>query len=310
MCAWKTVVVRAVAAVCAVGMVYQNAAGWGDTGHTLVNRIAAQRVPASMPPFFRAASEYLAYMGPEPDRWRNTSEFALKNAQEPDHFIDMERLSDVPVLPEGRYDFYRLLYAKRIAAKSHGDDFIPERVGLQPYAVMEMFGRLKVAMRAYRRMKQNNQPTTDIEHNILLYAGWLGHYVADASNPLHTTIYFDGWTAANPNGYTTTRGIHDLFELRFVDATVSQFSFGDLLHDPVQLQHPFQDYVEYVRDSNRLVEKVYQLEKAGAFKETGTPEGREFLRQRLAAGAQMLLNLWYTAWQESAVAAPAYRGTE
>ena len=46
------------------------------------------------------------------------------------------------------------------------------------------------------------------------------------------------------------------------------------------------------------------LEKAGELKGSGTPESRDFLRHRLAAGTQMLLNLWYTAWEESATPLP------
>lgn len=55
----------------------------------------------------------------------------------------------------------------------------------------------------------------------------------------------------------------------------------------------------FIRDTNGLVEKVYQLEKAGGFQGSGSPEALEFTKKRLAAGAQMLLNLWYTAWLES-----------
>jgi len=32
-----------------------------------------------------------------------------------------------------------------------------------------------------------------IEHKIVFYAGWLGHYVGDGSQPLHTTIHYNGW---------------------------------------------------------------------------------------------------------------------
>jgi hypothetical protein len=81
------------------------------------------------------------------------------------------------------------------------------------------------------------------------------------------------------------------------------------VHDPVRLQDPWHDYLQYLRDSHNLVEKVYQMEKAGEFKDSGTPESREFLRRRLAAGAQMLLNLWYTAWEESAQPVPPRNAT-
>ena len=43
-----------------------------------------------------------------------------------------------------------------------------------------------------------------------------------------------------------------------------------------------------------------QLEKDRGFDGKGTPESREFIRQQLGRGAQMLLNMWYTAWVDSA----------
>jgi len=124
---------------------------------------------------------------------------------------------------------------------------------------------------------------------------------------MHTTIQYNGWIGDNPNGYTTAKDVHYQFESGFVQRIQQQLTIADLVKEPVRLQHPFDDYIAYLRASNALVEKTYQLEKTGAFKDTGTPEGREFVRQRLAAGAQMLLNLWYTAWEESAAAPPPYR---
>ena len=67
--------------------------GWGGDGHVCVNNVAAQKIPDSMPAFLKAATATLAYLGPEPDRWRDSSESTLKEAQEPDHFIDLERIA-------------------------------------------------------------------------------------------------------------------------------------------------------------------------------------------------------------------------
>ena len=143
---------RIIAAILLVILLIQPAFSWWEDGHVLINRTAALKIPDSMPGFMRKAAERIAYLGPEPDRWRERSEFSLKNSQEPDHFIDLERVSDIPELPPGRYDFYRMLYAKRVAAKDHGDDFLPEKVGTQPYITMEIYDRLKVAFRDYRRL--------------------------------------------------------------------------------------------------------------------------------------------------------------
>jgi len=51
--------------------------------------------------------------------------------------------------------------------------------------------------------------------------------------------------------------------------------------------HARQDYLRYLRDSHQYVEKVHQLEKGGGFEGEGTPESREFIRRRIAAGSQM-----------------------
>ena len=81
---------------------------WGNEGHSAINRVAAEKLPPDVPTFLRDAAAQLAYLGPEPDRWREHSELALKRAQEPDHFIDLEMVEGMD-LPPDRYSFYRAL---------------------------------------------------------------------------------------------------------------------------------------------------------------------------------------------------------
>ena len=271
---------------------------WGDQGHMLVNRVAAQKIPASMPAFLRRAAAQIVYLGPEPDRWRRDTEPALKGAQEPDHFINLDSISDLKQFPLTRYGFYRYLSEKRRTAKDP-DQYLPERIGLQPYITIEIYERLKVAFREYRRLKAENLSTYPAEQNAIYYAGWLGHYVADGANPMHTSVQYNGWVGPNPHGYTTSTDVHRRFETDFVNRNLRQLQFADLVRPPARLANPFEDYVDYLRDSFRLVERLYALEKQGGFDQTGTAESREFVRRRLAAGSQMLLNLWYTAWLES-----------
>ena len=284
----------------------QAAVAWGNEGHIAINRVAAQRIPATMPRFLRRAVVEIAYLGPEPDRWRSPSELALKNAQEPDHFIDLERVSWLDPLPPGRYEFYRKLYDKRASTTDHPDDYLPERVGLQPYITMEVYGRLKAAFREYRQRQALHQPTQAVQQAITFYAGWLGHYVADGSQPLHTTIQYNGWVGPNPNGYTTLHGIHAQFETAYVAANVTAKDFAGLVKSPEHLDDPFVRYIAYLRQSNGLVDNVYALEKAGGFAGKGSPAAFDFTIHRLAAGSQMLLDLWYTAWLESAVPVPEH----
>jgi len=274
---------------------------WGNEGHMMINRVAAEKLPAEVPAFLRNAEEQLAYLGPEPDRWRERSELALKLSQDPDHFIDLELVEGM-TLPADRYSFYRALEAKRKQTPSQAETFLPEKVGLQPYITMEVFERLVVAFREYRHALRDHTSTELAERNAIFYAGWLGHYVADGANPLHTTVNYNGWTTANPNGYTTAKTIHWQMEGVFVAANQKQLKFAPLVPDkPTKLEKPFQDYLAYLRKSHGYVEQVYQLEKAGGFAAEGTPQSRRFIEERMAYGADMLRNLWYTAWLDSAV---------
>jgi hypothetical protein len=128
--------------------------------------------------------------------------------------------------------------------------------------------------------------------------------------PLHTTIQYNGWTGPNPHGYTTEHHIHAKFETVFVDANVKPADVAPLVAaaKPVVLKDIFDDYMMYLRHSNTLVEQTYQLDKQGAFDDAGTPAGKAFVEQQLAAGAIELRDLIYTAWIRSADPVPAYGG--
>jgi hypothetical protein len=279
---------------------------WGNEGHMAINRVAAEKLPSDVPPFLRNAADQLAYLGPEPDRWREKSEMALKGSQEPDHFIDLELVEGM-TLPPDRYSYYRALEAKRKQTPGQSDSLFPEKVGLQPYVTMEVFGRLVVAFREYRHAVRDHASPGFAERNAIFYAGWMGHYVADGSNPLHTTVNYNGWTGANPNSYSSDHTIHWKMEGNFVATNQTELKFADMVPAKARkLDSPFQEYLAYLRKSNGYVEKVYQLEKAGGFDGTGTPESRQVIEQRMAAGAEMLRDLWYTAWLDSAVDPPPY----
>ena len=276
----------------------QTARAWGNEGHRLINRLAANSLPADVPAFLKAdaALNEIEYLGPEPDRWRSPAEPELAATQAPEHFIDLELADPLGPLPHKRFDFL---------AKAYAAGQKPDVIGLQPWEATEVWERLKAAMREFRQQSAAHQDTKPVEQAILFYAGWLGHYVGDASQPLHTTVQYNGWTGPNPNGYTTAHTIHWQFEGPFVGAnlhapevqakmTPAHIVEGDL----------FDAYVAYLRHTATYVEKVYQLEKAGGFTGTGTPESREFTAERLAAGADMLRNMIYTAWVDSSKPVP------
>jgi hypothetical protein len=267
------------------------ACAWGNGGQRLVNKLAASTLPADVPAFLRSpeAIGEIEYLGPEPDRWRSLAEPELNAAQAPEHFIDLEPADALGPLPRRRLDF---------EAKVFASGQRPEKIGLQPWEATEIWERLKAALRAYRNLAAAKQA-------ILFYAGWLGHYVGDAAQPLHTTIQYNGWVGPNPNGYTTGHAIHWQFEGPFVDANLHESEVLARMTAPKAIDGDiFDSYVAYLRHTQTYVERVYQLEKVGGFVGTGTAESREFTAGRLAAGASMLRDMIYTAWLESAKPVP------
>jgi hypothetical protein len=271
---------------------------WENEGHRIINRLAATTLPDDIPAFLRtpAAISEIEYLGPEPDRWRSPAESELSAAQAPEHFIDLELADALGPLPHKRLDFEAKVYA---AGQR------PEKIGLQPWEADEVWERLKAAMRQYRGTKAAGEDTAPVEAAIIFYAGWLGHYVGDASQPLHVTVQYNGWTGPNPNGYTTSHQIHHVFEGVFVAANIHAPDVQPLMTPAKAIPGDmFDAYIAYIRTTATYVEKVYQLEKAGGFTGAGTPESRTFTASRLAAGASMLRDMIYSAWIDSAQPVP------
>lgn len=305
--------VRVAVAVAMVPMMLvQQSAAWGNDGHRMINRLAAATLPKDVPEFLRTAAtaDAMEYFGPEPDRWKSSAEPELSAAGSPEHYIDLEWADLIGgPLPRKRYDFVRAL---AVAQKAHPElTLTPEKVGLQPYVATEGYERLKAAMREYRGLTAAHKDTKPVEAEIVVLAGILGHFVGDASMPLHTSIQYNGWTGANPNGYTTEHKIHGQFESEFVAANVNAAKdVAPLIPAKATvLGDVFDDYVAYLRHSNTLVEQTYKLEKAGGFTGAGTPEGRAFVNQQLAAGAAELRDVIYTAWVRSGDPLPQYRNS-
>jgi len=297
--------VAAVAAAASVTVVGLPALvfGWGEAGHRITGEAAALEMPASAPAFFRNASRQLAYLNPEPDRWRDRGERtldpALEGATAPDHFIDLEMASPT-VLAEAlkapdRYGYLDSLSSAGVKGVT---------MGLLPFRMLELSQQLRQDFREWRAAPDSTKPF--IEARIIDDAGILGHYVADGSNPAHTTIHYNGWAGPNPNGYATDKRFHSRFESAYVGANIKVADVVSRLDTTARV---FPDLrtaiVAYLHETNAQVERLYQLDKAHPFDaNTTAPEDKAFTVERLAAGARMLRDIWWTAWVTSGQPVP------
>jgi hypothetical protein len=272
---------------------------WGDYGHRLVGGTAAAALPPAMPAFFRQAGSQLAYLNPEPDRWLERAERevdpALNGAAAPDHYIDSDMLTPGQ-LAAALAAPNRHVYADSLRA--WGLD--AHDVGLLPFRILELTQRLRVDFRRWRR---ETDPATRrwIEQRIVDDAGILGHFVADMSNPAHTTKHHNGWVGDNPRGYTTERTFHSRFESAFVQARVTAADVRPLVPTTPRVHENAREAVrDYLARSHGELTRLYELEKTARFDAANTrPEHRRFAAERLAAGTTMLRDLWWTAWVTS-----------
>lgn len=273
---------------------------WGSTGHEMAARAAVSTLPQGIPGFFRDAGDQLVYLDPEPDRWRSRPLVEMDHAWSYDHYIDLENVPEGALDAPDRFAFIRALHRAGIER--------PEvDAGFLPYRIVELYQRLVTEWRLWRDESDPGKKAW-IEARIVNDAGILGHYVTDAANPHHTTIHFNGWNAdaPNPHGYTTDRQFHARFESRFVEAHVRQADVNQRVQGTVRsvAGHARAAVMAHIRGAHDQVETLYRLDKEFGFDPDGParPETRDFAADRLAAGAEMLRTLWWSAWEESASA--------
>jgi len=277
-------------------------AAWGDAGHRMTGEAAALSMPGSTPAFFRNASKQLAYLNPEPDRWKDRAERdadrALDGGFNADHFIDTE-MAPPDVLAAALAAPNRYAYADTLR-KAGVDATV---FGFLPFAILEYSQKLRVDFRNWRAAPDSVKPF--IETRILDDAGVLGHFVADGSNPLHTSDQYNGWTRANPNGYATDKQTHARFESGYVGAKIKLADVMAKMDTSARVLPDFRSaIVAYVRESNAHMIPLYELDKRVRFDtNTTSAENKAFTVDRLAFGAKMLRDIWWTAWVTSAPAA-------
>lgn len=265
---------------------------WGDEGHRWINLVAVEHLPDDMPSFFKAAATRISFLGPEPDRWRDGKELfkALGEVNAPDHFIDIDKPENFAELPNDRYKYADWLRAQ-------GKD--PKDIGFLPYSILEGYEKVQVLFRMWRD-PQHASERDQIEQNIVYYAGVLGHYVADGSQPLHATIHYNGWTGSTNRDLFTREPLHWRFEGEYVKAQIKPEDFRQAVKTARKLDDVFQDVMNYLFESYKVAPEIYRMDKTARWDANNqNNDSRKFVSSRLAAGSQMLANLWYTAWLDS-----------
>jgi zinc dependent phospholipase C len=135
----------------------------------------------------------------------------------------------------------------------------------------------------------------------ILRSGYLAHYVGDATQPLHTTKYYDG--------YPQDRGMHARLE-GAADRSVREIE--ELSRTQVHIEQIDSVWVSALgelRHSNALIATTVDADRA-ARAETGAKRGGDFDRalmrhelpmiaRQVAEASSVLASIWLYAWQQA-----------
>jgi hypothetical protein len=267
-------------------LVAHRAHAWGFFGHRLLNRLAVYTLPPGMIGFYKANIEYLTVNATRPDSRRT-----IVPDEAPKHFLDVDRYGD-----SAEYKLPRK-YADAVAR--YGEDSL-QRHGIVPWNVVSMKNQLTAAFKA---------KDTD---RILRLSADMGHYVADACVPLHTTKNYNGQL-------TGQRGIHGLWESRLPELLSADY---DLFTGKAEyLPNPTNAIWAAVIRSHAAVDSVLVFERQLTAQTSGDQKfgyeqrgnntvrtySREFSRayharlngqveRQMRYAAALIGDFWFTCW--------------
>jgi hypothetical protein len=261
---------------------------WGFYAHRQINRLAVFTLPPEMIGFYKKNIEYITEASVNPDRRR----FAVVD-EAPRHYIDIDHYGDSALYKMPRY--------WKEAVEKHTEDTL-KAYGILPWHINVMYYRLRDAFMVRDPIK------------ILSLSADLGHYLADAHVPLHTTENYNGQL-------TGQQGIHAFWESRLPELFSTQYDF--FVGKAEYLKNPQLTAWKAVEESNHLLDSVLILErtlteKFGEKKFSFETKGKQTIRvysvefstayhdaltnmveQRMRAAIKMIGDFWYTAWVDA-----------
>ena len=165
---------------------------WGFFAHQKINRLAVFTLPPEMITFYKHHIQYITENAVNPDRRRYAVDY-----EAPRHYIDLDVYGDSAVYKIPRYWNEAVEKFTEDTLQAYG--IVPWHVHFVTYQLTEAF-------------KENDA------EDILRYSSDLGHYIADANVPLHTT--------ENYNGQLTGQyGIHGFWESRLPELYSKNYDF-------------------------------------------------------------------------------------
>ena len=271
--------------LCVIAIV---ASGWGFFAHRRINRLAVFTLPVEMIGFYKKNIRSIEEDAVNPDRRR----YIIPD-EAARHYIDLDDYGDSAV--------FRLPKYWKDAVEKFGEDSL-QLHGILPWQINRVYFELKDAFAVRDPDK------------ILRLSADLGHYVADAHVPLHTTKNYDGQL-------TKQNGIHAFWESRLPELFYDQYDF--FVGKAERLDNVQLTAWKIIAHTNQALDSVLQFEKQlsqkwGDKKFNFESQGRQTIKvfsadyskayhqllsgmveRQMRAAVLMTGSIWYTAWVDA-----------
>jgi hypothetical protein len=261
------------------------ALSWGLATHRAIEEQAIETLPDPLGSFFRSHRAEISDWSVEPDtvlRDRDGRKETVK------HFIDLDLYGSPP--------FASLPRSYEAAVKRFGKDVVTER-GTVPWTIEDAHAQLVREMRAgdWRAA--------------LRTAAYGGHYVADATMPLHAVSDYDGGKSGSP-------GIHKAVEHALIDARLGEYmrrvqpTLAPASATAYGQGRVFEVLVESYNAAPQLLaadrhaRSRGELGSAAYLDELDRTAGNR-LTARLSRAIELLGAFWLSAWDEAGRPGPA-----
>ena len=263
-----------------------SALGWGFLAHKEINKHAVFTLPPEMFAFYKEHIRFITEKAINPDKRSH-----IVDGESPRHYIDVEYYDDG--VPWRRFKYWS--QAVEVCTQETLMQY-----GVLPWHIYRVKCALTEALRRQDACA------------ILRLSADLGHYIADAHVPLHTSKNYDGQL-------TGQEGIHGLWETRLPEIFLGNYDFfvgqaayvpdpqesawkaiiatHNLVHDVLCLERKLSEGFSAVKkysfeQRGGTLQKVYSVAYARAYHTL--LDGQ--VEQQVRASIKMVGDFWLTCW--------------
>ncbi len=248
---------------------------WDSTTHREITYLAIRALPPSpLKSLFLEDASRLEYASVQPDLLRKKYGDESEKIR---HYIDLEYYGADP--------FDALVPDREAMIKRFGEPTLL-RSGTLPWTIVDFSNAFE---QEWSRGDCNE---------LVRLAGFLAHYVGDASQPLHTTVYY--------NGYEGDHGVHMRVE-RAVDERIGQLSESaePQIH-LVQIDSVWQTAIAEIRESNSRIHQLLDADRAARKQSAGSAyddalmsRAQPLIAGQIARAASVLASIWLYEWKRA-----------